>query len=237
MAEPNILFFDIESTGLNATFGTILCIGYKWSHKPKVHIPTILDYSKQDFLDDKGLVKAFAAEYEKADFAVGHYASRFDIPMIQSKLLRYGLPPLAPVPLVDTWRVARDTFKFHSNRLATIEGFLGLPHSKTPISFDDWLQAAHGSRKALKQVVEHCRQDILVLEDAFHRMRPWMKNEPNRHLFVSGDQSACISCGSSNLQNRGYAITRTRKYQRHQCTECGKWQRSTHSQPLAMEMT
>src|SRR5262245_60717008 len=124
MSEPKILFFDIESTGLNATFGTILCIGYKWWGQPKVHVPTILDYSKNNLLDDKGLVREFAKIYEQADFCCGHYASRFDVPMIQSKLLRYGLGPLPPVPLIDTWRVARDTFKFHNNRLATIQGFL-----------------------------------------------------------------------------------------------------------------
>ena len=234
MSEPRILFFDIESTGLNATFGTILCIGYKWLGNPKVHVPTILDYSKSNFLDDRGLVREFAKVYEGADYTVGHYASRFDVPMIQSKLLRYNLPPLAPIPLIDTWRVARDTFKFHNNRLATIQGFLGLTHEKTPISFDHWLQAAHGNKKALRQVVEHCRLDVLVLEEAFVKLRPWIKNEPSRRLF--SDHGSCISCGSEALQARGFAIAKTRKYQRYQCTSCGKWQRDNKAANNKLEL-
>lgn len=234
MSEPRILHFDIESTGLNATFGTILCIGYKWHGHPKVHIPTILDYSKNNFLDDKGLVREFAKVYETADYAVGHYASRYDVPMIQSKLLRYDLPPLAPIPLIDTWRVARDTFKFHNNRLATIQGFLGLAHSKTPISFDDWLQAAHGNKKALKQVVEHCRLDVLVLEEAFTKLRPWIKNEPSRRLF--DDNGTCISCGGNHLNRRGFQVAKTKKYARLQCQDCGKWQRENKAATQKLEL-
>lgn len=233
-AEPKVLFFDIEATGLNATFGTILCIGYKFLGDPKVHVPTIMDFSNKNYLDDKGLVERFAKIYEWADYAVGHYASRYDVPMIQAKLLRYGLPPLAPTPLIDTWRVARDTFKFHNNRLATIQGFLGLEHEKTAISFDDWLQAAHGNKKALKQVVEHCRLDVLVLEEAFVKMRPWIKNEPSRKLFF--DHGSCISCGSGRLQARGLQVAKTRKYHRYQCQDCGKWQRENKAATLKLDM-
>lgn len=231
---PKVLFFDIESTNLNATFGTILCIGYKWLGNPKVHVPTILDYSKNNFLDDKGLVKSFAEVYNQADYSCGHYASRFDVPMIQSKLIKYGLPPLAPIPLIDTWRVSRDNFKLHSNRLATIQEFLGVEHAKTAINFDDWLQAAHGNKKALKQVVEHCRLDVLVLEEVFLKLRPLIKNEPSRRLFVDGD--GCIACGSKNLQRRGYTVTKTRKYERLQCQTCGKWQKNKQATPITTEL-
>ena len=227
-AEPKVLFFDIESTNLNATFGTILCIGYSWLGEDKVHVPTILDNSNKNLLSDKHLVEQFGKVWAWADYAVGHYAKRFDVPMIQSKLLKYGLPPLAPTPLIDTWRVARDTFKLHSNRLATLEQFLGVEHSKTPITFDDWLQAAHGNRKALKQVVEHCRLDVLVLKEVYERIRPWVKAEPVRHLFVEADRATCISCGSAKLTRQGHRITRTRRYQQYQCQACGKWQRNKH---------
>lgn len=225
MAEPRILFFDIESTNLNATFGTILCIGYKWLGNPKVHVPTILQYSKNNFLDDKGLVQSFSEVYNSADYSCGHYAQRFDVPMIQSKLIKYGLPPLAPVPLIDTWRVVRDNLKLHSNRLATIQEFLGCKHAKTGINFDDWLQAAHGNKKALKEVVEHCRLDVLVLEEVFLKLRPLMKNEPARRLFTDTPNGSCISCGSNKIQARGYQVAKTRKFQRFQCQSCGKWQR------------
>lgn len=236
MAEPRCLFFDIESTNLNATFGTILCIGYKWLGNPRVYVPTILDYSKTNFLDDRGLVKAFSEVYNSADYSCGHYAQRFDVPMIQSKLIKYGLPPLAPIPLIDTWRVARDNFKLHSNRLATIQEFLGVEHSKTSINFDDWLQAAHGNKRALRQVVEHCRLDVLVLEEVFLKLRPLIKTEPSRQLFTEDRGMECIACGSKKLQCRGYQVAKTRKFKRLQCQSCGKWQRENKSSTTKLEL-
>lgn len=227
MSDPRILIADIESTNLNATFGTILAIGYKWLGNPRVKVPTILDYSKNGMLDDRGLVEHFAEVYSEADAAVWHYGSRFDVPMIQSKLLKYGLPPLAPVPLIDTWRVARYTFKLHSNRLATLQEFLGCEHSKTPITFDDWLKAAHGDKKSLKYVVEHCKRDVQTLEDVYIKLRPFIKFEPGRGLFTDSNPGDCISCGKHTLQRRGYAVTKSSRYPRYQCTNCGKWSRGT----------
>ena len=237
--EPKILFFDIESTGLNATFGTILCIGYKWLGQPKVHCPTILDCSNNGMLDDKGLVKRFSEVYAECDYAVGHYAGnrRFDAPMINSKLLKHGLMPLAPAPIVDTWRVMFDTFKLHNNRLVTVQQFLGCKEEKTPITFDDWLRAAHGDRKSLKQIVHHCKQDVLVLEEVFLKIRPWIKNEPARQLFVKTPLENCTSCGSSKMQRRGFQAAKTRRYPRYQCQSCGKWHRGSSADPIKASLT
>lgn len=247
---PRILVWDIESTNLNATFGTILCIGYKWIDKPKVHVPTILEHSKNGMLDDRGLVEEFARVYNEADYTTAHYGVRFDLPMIKTKLLKYGLPPLPPKPLIDTWWVARRELRLHSNRLATIAEFLGVKHAKTPIIFDDWLKAAHGDKKALKSVVHHCKMDVLVLEEVFLRLRPLMKEEPPRILFASQPSSSaprrtsspshtraatepdlssvptCPSCGSLHMQSRGLQVAKTRRYSRYQCQGCGKWSRS-----------
>lgn len=236
-ASPKVLFFDIESTNLNAPFGTILCIGYKFLGDPKVHIPTIVHHSKRGMLDDQGLVERFSKIWNFSDYAVGHYAQRFDLPMIQSKLIKYGLPPLSPKPLIDTWRVARDNLKMHSNRLGAIAEYLGCETSKSPITFDDWLRAAHGDKKSLKYIVEHCRLDVLVLEEVFLKLRPLMKNEPARQLFLDEQTDAqfglCTACGSPDLTRQGYKVTRTCRRQQFQCQSCGKWQSSKYYEKRA----
>lgn len=229
--EPKVLFFDIESTGLNATFGTILCIGHKFLSDPEVHVPTILDKRrKKDMLDDKALVERFSKVYNWCDYSVGHYSSRFDLPMIRTKLLKYGLPPLPPKPHIDTWWIARRELKLHSNRLAVLQDFLGVAHSKTPLKPDDWIQAAHGSKAALDYIVEHCRQDVLVLEEVFLKLRPLAKEEPNRRLFLPEEApESCQSCGSIRLTRQGFRVAKTRRYQQWQCQDCGKWSRSVYA--------
>ncbi len=230
---PKILFFDIESTNLNAPFGTILCIGYKFLDDPKIHVPTIMDSHSKGMLDDRGLVERFAKIWDWADYCCGHYAQRFDLPMIQSKLIKYDLPPLSPKVLIDTWRVARDNLKMHSNRLGAIAEYLGCKTSKSPITFDDWLRAAHGDKKSLKYIVEHCRLDVLVLEEVFLKLRPLIKKEPARQLFITTDavkeQEVCIACGSDRVTRQGFRVSRTRKYQQLKCQDCGKWMQATHS--------
>ena len=222
--KPRILFWDIEATNLSAPFGTILCIGYKWLGEKTVLVPTIMDFSKGTRLSDKGLVEHFAGVYNSADYTVGHYASRYDKPMISSKLVKYGLPPLRPIPMIDTWWVARRELKMHSNRLQAIAEYLDTKTSKTPITFDDWLQAAAGDKEAIKQVVRHCKADVLVLEEVFIKLRPLMKEEPARGLLVDVGGGTCISCGSAHLHRRGWKVAKSRRFRQLQCQDCGKWQ-------------
>lgn len=70
-------------------------------------------------------------------------------------------------------------------------------------------------------IVNHCRRDVLVLEEAYLRLRPLVLDHPSRGL-VDG-RGGCGVCGKSHLIKRGFHITRTRRYQRYQCTGCGAW--------------
>lgn len=217
-----VLIWDIESTNLSASFGTILCIGYKWLGKPRVYVPTILDHSgdgRHKMLNDRGLVEAFAQEWEKADMVCTWYGKRFDQPMIETKLLRYKMPPLSPKPHLDLWETAKRKFKMHSNRLQAMQEFLHTSDEKTQIDFDAWLQAAHGYPPAMREVVDHCRQDVLVLEQVYLRMLPWITDIP----AVGG--LVCPACGSPHVTRQGTHRSKTRLYQRWQCQGCGKWLR------------
>lgn len=226
---PKVLVWDIESTSLNATFGTILCIGYKWLDSPEVTVRTILEKKNKNFLDDGYLVAEFAKVFDEADYHITWYGDRFDLPMVRSKLIKYGQPPLSPKPSLDLWRPARKFFKFHSNRLAVWEQLLATPDSKTPIDFDSWLRAAHGDKEAIAEVVDHCEKDVLVLEEVYLKMRPWLDNEPVRALFTEDEGDACTTCGSLNVVKRGFHTATTRVYQRYQCKACGHWFRGTKS--------
>src|SRR5262245_2717953 len=117
MSEPRILVWDIETTNLTASFGTILAIAYKWVDEPKVYVPTILDFNKHgSMLDDKPLVKHFREVYCTADYTVAHYGKKFDRPYVDTKCLKHRLGPLPDIPLIDTCEMGWKKFKLHSNR-------------------------------------------------------------------------------------------------------------------------
>lgn len=231
MADPKCLFYDIESSSLNASFGTILCIGYHWLGEPddQVKVPLITDFHKKKkdplyMLDDKKLVEHFKKIWEWSDYVCGHYSRRFDYKMLNTKCLEHGLGPLVKKPHVDTWLVFKREFKLHSNRLGAIEDFLGVEHSKTPLSPRVWRHAAMGCPESLALVQEHCRQDVLVLRDVFLKIRAWVSEEPSRQLFVPDERGNCVSCGSTRIIGAGHKVTKTRRYQQFRCADCGKYQ-------------
>ena len=229
---PRILVWDIETTNLKASFGTMLAVAFKWYEEPKTYVKTILDYQKKGMLDDKPLVEDFKEIYAEADYTVAHYGKRFDKKFLNTKCLKHGLGPVPDIPMIDTCQVAWDNFLMHSNRLAAWLEYLDCQHEKRAMRTDDWLHAAHGCPKAMKAVKDRAKYDVLGLEEVFRHMRPWIKNEPARGLFVDG--IGCISCGSTKLQHRGSQTTRTRRYARLHCQDCGKWQRTTASEGSAM---
>lgn len=231
--QPKVLIWDIESTSLNATFGTVLCIGWKWLGEDKVYVSSILDRNKRrDMLDDKHVVEDFVKAFNECDYHITWYGDRFDLPMIRSKMIKHGMRPIAPKPSLDLWRTARRYFKSHSNRLNVWEQILATPDQKTPLDFDAWLKAAHGDKDSVAKVIEHCEKDVLVLEEVFLKLRPWLDNEPSASLFT-GKKDNCPSCNSESVQKRGFKVAMTRTYQQYQCNDCGKWFRSTRASAIA----
>lgn len=153
----------------------------------------------------------------------------FDVPYLNSRLLRHNLPPLPPVPHLDGWKVARYKLKLNSNRLQSVTSFLGL-EDKTPLDGPTWVKAMAGHRKSIKYVVEHCRQDCEVLQQVYERLKPLAQGHPNLNLF-QGTTHACPRCGSLDLQCRGKQVTTTQTYQRFQCQSCGGWSRARAADP------
>lgn len=224
----NILGFDIEASNLSADFGIVLCVGFKTVGKGKPEVMNILDYlnSSGDLIRaEKKLLKDVTKKLLEADVWLAHYGCYYDLPFINTRLLYHGLPILPPnFSLIDTWRISRNRLKLRNNRLKTIQEFLNLPSEKNAIKPEQWLRALGGHRPSMDYIVEHCKRDVLVLEEAYERLKPLVLDHPNRGL-VDG-RGGCSVCGANKLQKRGFHITRTRKYQRYQCLSCGAWSKS-----------
>jgi uncharacterized protein YprB with RNaseH-like and TPR domain len=220
--EPRILLWDIETDGINAD--RILCIGYKFAGG-KTHLLKATDYPRAGLWDDSGLIAAFAEVFASCDYHVTWYGARFDLPVVNARIIANGLQPLPPKPHVDLWKTARYQFRTGGgNRLAKWQDFLGLPAEKTPVRPSVWIKARYGHEPSLRYIYEHCIKDVGVLEDVYSKLRPWVSEEPARGLMVPTARGTCISCGSLHLVARGWRVSRTRRYQQYQCKNCGKWQ-------------
>src|SRR5882757_6826992 len=137
MSKPRILFFDIETGGVNALksdLGFTLNFGYKWLGEKTVHCLTVDQYpnwfTTKGSINDKGILKAALKIMEQADILVGHFASVFDRRFIQGRCAIHGLTPPPPTKMRDTCMVARSAFNFSSNRLENLTDVLRLPVKK-----------------------------------------------------------------------------------------------------------
>lgn len=226
MKEPKTLLWDLEATNLNADFGIILCIGYTWLGSGKYNLIKITDTPeyKKFIGDDSGVVRAFAKVLSQADEQVTWYGKRFDEPFLRARSIAANLKPnehFPPVNHTDLWETCRKELKLSSNRLASAQSFLQLPDSKTSVDRRHWNRASFGDKKSIKYILEHCILDIKVLEQAYYKLRPFIRT--NRFNRGIGIRFGCAICGSKNTQARGYRRTLTSLYQRYQCQDCGAW--------------
>jgi len=202
----------------------IFCISYKWLGEKKIHTISIVDDKKRfdkDINDDFYVVSEFRKILETADAQVYHYGTGFDTPMLQARMAFHNLAPLPKIITIDTKNVAKRNFKFNSNRLDYLAKHLGFKGKmKNPSSL--WIKCFMGDKESLEHMAKYNRQDIEILEFVYTRLVPFLKNNPlNRNQFTS--EAVCPHCGSTHLQSRGYSITRTAKYRRLQCQDCGSW--------------
>jgi uncharacterized protein YprB with RNaseH-like and TPR domain len=225
MQHPNdkakVLLFDIECTHLKADFGTILCIGYKWLGKKKVYIPAITDYKgwKKHPWDDKKLVSDFKKILEEADMWVTYYGKGFDVPYLQAKCLEHDLGILPNCPHVDLYFTVKSNLALSRKSLDNVSKYLNLENKKTPVTGGAWKRAMCGDKKSIKYVIDHCDADVLILEEAYLKMRGLVRTHPR-----VGGLGVCRTCGEDRLQSRGYRINNLQQRRRRiQCQICNSW--------------
>ena len=231
--QPKILLIDCESGGVNALksdLGFLLCFGFKWLGSKTTTVLTVDQFpgwfSKGGSINDKPLLKAALKIMEEADILVGHFSSVFDRRFIQGRCAIHGLTPPPPTKMRDTCMMARSAFNFSSNRLENLANVLKLPVKKYRKEVPDewpmwWFRAMSGDTKAIHAMAKYCAQDVETLEHLYLALRSFDQPHPR----VYENRETCAVCGGK-IQYRGVAFVGQHKYQRFQCTECGRWDRS-----------
>lgn len=201
----------------------MLSFAAKWLGEDKVY------YQDTQNSSEKFMIKMLFELLDEADIVIAHNGDKFDLPHIQGRGLVLGLSPPAPYKTVDTVKVARYEFNFPSNSLEYLGTVLGLKnkkdgHKKFP-GFELWLGVLANNPEAWEEMKEYNIQDILVLEELYLKMRPYMRRHPNVGVYEDKNEPSCPKCNSTDIQYRGYAHTNVGRYRRFQCTNCGGWGR------------
>ena len=233
MGGPKIVLVDIEtSPSLGYTWGKyeqnvlkftkeweLLSFAYKelGSHATKC-------LSRPDFpkdSTDKSLVKAAWKVLNEADILIGHNLDKFDNRKLKAKFVEHGLSPPQTYKTVDTLKIARQQFAFNSNSLNDLGHTLKVGKKVKTGGIDLWFACMDGDPKAWSKMVAYNKQDVILLEKVYERLRSWYPNHPNLSLYT--DRPGCPVCCSTRVQRRGTQVLKSRKVARLQCQACGHW--------------
>ena len=235
---PKILLLDVETAptaayvwgrwkqnvGLNQVVseGYLLTYSAKWLGDEKIACNRIKEPE-----NDKVIIEELATLIDQADLIVAHNLVKFDLPTIKTRMLYHGLPPLKPVRLVDTLKIAKQAFRFPSNSLDSIAKYLGLSRKETHSGFDLWVRCMHGENEAFEQMLSYNMQDVVVLEEVYNRLAPWYNQHPSVAVLYNDGLHHCPLCGSTDVAEIDKpSYTSVSEFAAFRCNCCGKVSRS-----------
>jgi len=170
--------------------------------------------------DDSRICKSMWNLFESADVVVGHNADKFDIRRLNARWMLSGLGPPSPYMVIDTLKQSRKIAAHASHRLDYL-GKLMLNKGKIETNFGLWKKCKAGDQDALAEMEIYNRQDVILLEELYLEMRPWIKSHPNTGLFTDSDEPACPTCGHEKLIPIDPYYTSVGMYPGYRCAECG----------------
>lgn len=208
---------------LKGDINSICSFGYKVLGSKKSTCVNVWDFPEwqKDINDDSALV-AYAYEILKdADGIVTHNGKSFDLKLLNTRLIKYGFPPLPNIPHVDTKLVAKRHLSMFSNSLNSLAKYFNV-ETKMGTGSELWDRVMRHDPKAMKHMSDYCAQDVEVLEQVFTKLLAYTRNIPNYNLFNGQEDSrVCPNCGSTELYKHGKKVTKTKLLQRYQCQSCG----------------
>lgn len=246
-----VLLFDIEnSPNLGYIWGKyeqdvieyqkewyMLSFAYKWLGEKTVKAFSLPDFKiyKKDKTNDKELLKELWKLLDQAEVVIGHNSDRFDIRKTNARFIAHGMTKPSPYQTVDTLKVARKYFFFNSNKLTHLTKYLGIGEKIETGGFSLWLECMSGDMNAWKKMVKYNKNDIVLLEELYLLLRPWVSNHPNQAL-MDGKERACPTCSSERMHSRGFTYTRVGTFRRWLCISCGAWSQSRQSEKDAVRV-
>ena len=181
--------FDIEATNLSSDEGRIICCGFKpLGKKPYMIGLKDVGCDSDPILIDRKLAVAIRDELEKYDGCIGWNCLKYDLPFIGDRLLIAGERRRKPVFVVDAmyyFKMFQSCLK--SARLDWVSRVMNVASRKTPLEIDTWKRAEaemfngmKGDTPSYDRIVYHCKKDLEVTEQVFHKAKERIRSLQRR---------------------------------------------------------
>lgn len=200
--------------------GGLLCVGAKWHGEEETHL-----FSEWDKGGHQQMVENFYKLYCEADAVVTYNGDKYDNRKVLGEFLLAGLAPPPPVSSIDCLKSVKK-FGLFMNRLAFVGPFFNLGSKLENEGILLWKKVMAGDPDAQARMAAYCTQDVVLLEELYDFIRPYIYNHP---FMGEGKSDSCGTCGSTHRQKRGIYRTRCFVAQRYQCQGCGQWTTGTRT--------
>lgn len=209
----------------------IICVCYKWQYEDKVHT---IKWDKNQ--DDAELVKELIKVIAQADEVVAHNGDRFDIKELRTRAVLTGNLMFPTYRTLDTLKKSRQYFNFPSNRLDYLGKALQVGRKLDHQGMSLWVDVIeHKSKSAMKTMVDYCKQDVILLEDVYTAMAPYIYHNTNFAVIKGGEKWHCPECASENVKLSHTDATPMGYIKRHmKCVDCTKYFRISNRTYLRM---
>jgi len=162
-------YFDIEST--YSSWRRMLCGSIVDQHG-NLETYTLDTHPGKDWLDDSVLVNAYARRLEEFDVLYSWNGKLFDVPVLNSRLLKYGYKPVEAQMHVDLmYKATGSALAIGRKSLENVSKYFAVNNKKTPLDVRIWEAADHGDKEAYNLIIEHCEADVRVLRDVFGKLK------------------------------------------------------------------
>lgn len=177
-----IVAFDIETSGLEGDWASILCASFcEIGHAPDFQPSPVKTLTRtirpKDPFDDSALAVKIRDEVAKYNVIVTWNGKLFDLPFINSRLLKAGESDCNPQMHLDMmWYATGNSVRLASRKLDNVAKFFKTANQKYDVPSEVLLASRHGDKDALKEVILHCEADVRILRDVYWKLIPRVRN-------------------------------------------------------------
>jgi hypothetical protein len=160
-----IACIDIEATGLRGDYNSVLCVSIKpYGKKPYT-------FKVVQAGNDQKVVRDAKAALEDYSCWVTYYGKGFDIPMLNTRLLRWKQNPIDKRPHIDMYYTLKYNVltarKSQGHLLSWLEG----PDQKMSVSAEVWNRILSDTEAEMGTMVKRCESDTIGLESLYKKAR------------------------------------------------------------------
>lgn len=161
-----LAFVDLEATGLRGDYNSVLVVSVLRFNDRQ---PTFFAVEQPG--NDKKVVREAKEMLEECDAWVTYYGKGFDIPMLNTRLLRWELRPIDKRPHIDLYFTLKYNILTARRSMAHLSRWLETAQKKKDMNPDVWASIVGNLKKYMPEMIERCNSDTKETRDLYCKVK------------------------------------------------------------------